>query len=146
MASTRKDYIIELGARFDRQLIWEQPDASSPPVYSPVNLTGYTAKMQIRPDYGSATLLLELSTANGRISITPLTGTISLSVSTVDINLIDLSSLTRRKTVTETCDTSGYQTMATGLYAVYDLELTNGSGEVYRLVHGDIVFSPQVTI
>lgn len=146
MTAARKDYIIELGAKWERELIWQSSDGACPPTYTPINLTGYTGKMQIRPASGSATLILELSTANGRITITPATGSIALVVDTADILALDLSSLTRRKTITETDDITGYQASANGLIAVYDIELTDGAGEVYRLVSGDVCFSEQVTV
>ena len=43
-----------------------------------INLTGYTAAMHVRTSPKSTTLLDELTTENGRIVITPLSGKIEL--------------------------------------------------------------------
>lgn len=67
---------------------------------APVDLTGYTARMQIRTLTGrtglttTTTLVMELTTADGRLIITPLTGQIDLMVSAIDTAL--LSPLNKR--------------------------------------------------
>lgn len=45
-----------------------------------VNLTGYTATFQVRQFVDSATPLLNATTSNGLITITPATGTIAINV------------------------------------------------------------------
>jgi hypothetical protein len=43
-----------------------------------INLTGYTARMQVRSTLESAEALIELTTANGRIALGGSAGTITL--------------------------------------------------------------------
>lgn len=88
---------------------------------TPINLTGYTARMQLRTSYNSATVEMELTTANGRIVITPLLGKIALNApASITTNLV-------------------------AQQYVYDLEMVSGSGYVTRVVQGDVIVSPEVT-
>ena len=87
---------------------------------NPVNLTGYTAAMQLRQNYNSESADLTLTTANGGLTITGATGTIQVSA-----------------TATQTGNLSA------GFY-VYDLELTSGSN-ISRLIQGQITVAEQVT-
>jgi phage tail sheath gpL-like len=86
----------------------------------PVNLTGYTAAMQLRQNYNSATADLTLTTANGGITIVGATGTITITATATQTGLLDA-----------------------GLY-VYDLELTSGSN-ISRLIQGQLTVAEQVT-
>ena len=87
----------------------------------PVDLTGYTAAMQIRDS--AAVVLLSLSTtptANGSVlTVTPLTGTIDVTITDEDT--------------------------ATLTNGVYDLVITDGSGNKTRLIEGKVVVNPGVT-
>ena len=85
----------------------------------PVNLTGYTARMQLRSKYDS-TAALTLSTATGEIVITGPTGQIAITA-----------------TATQT------QAINPGLY-LYDLELTSGA-EITRLIQGQLTVRENVT-
>lgn len=55
-------YDIELDQGSDAVIPFELYDASD----NPLDLSGYTARMQIRPSVGSATISDELTTENGR--------------------------------------------------------------------------------
>jgi phage tail sheath gpL-like len=87
---------------------------------APVNLTGYTAAMQLRQNYNSEVADLTLTTANGGISIVGATGTITITATAVQTGLLD-----------------------PGFY-VYDLELTSGSN-ISRLIQGQLTVAEQVT-
>jgi hypothetical protein len=114
------DICIFQGATFSQTLYWETGTPSAP-----VNLTGYTAKMQIRSKPESKAVILELSTSNGRITL----GT-SGNFATGAINLFISASDTANLSVCEN--------------AVYDLELTSGS-VVSRILQGNVIISPEVT-
>lgn len=88
---------------------------------SPLNLTGYTARMQLRSSYTATTFALELTTANNRIVITPLEGKLTL-----------------------TLDAATTATLPAQRY-VYDIELVSASGFVSRIVQGECIVSPEVT-
>lgn len=104
--------ICDQGATFQRQLTWTDSTGTA------VNLTGYTARMQVRPTVDSSTLTLELTTSNGRITLGGAAGTIDLLV------------------------LASAMTMA-GDY-VYDLELVY-STTVTRLVQGFFTVRAEVT-
>jgi len=86
----------------------------------PVNLTGYTAAMQLRTDYLVDPASLTLTSANGSIVITAGTGTLMITA-----------------TATETYGLSA------GIY-VYDLELTIGTTKT-RLIQGMLTVTGEVT-
>lgn len=83
-----------------------------------VNLTGYSAQMQVRTRTASTTVELTLSTANGRIALGSSSPNITLSVDAADMTL-------------------------SGTY-VYDLKLTQGS-DVTVLLQGDLTVAPAIT-
>jgi hypothetical protein len=84
-----------------------------------VNLTGYTAAMQVRENPNSSTTILSLTSGSG-ITLGGTAGTIEVSVS---------------------ASTMG--SASPGFYA-YDLELTSGS-QVTRLIQGKFAIQAEVT-
>lgn len=84
-------------------------------------MTGWTARMQIRSEVSSETVIAELTTENGGITIEPLEGKINLYLSDVE--------------------TSGFSFES----AVYDIELVDQLGDVHRDIEGKIKLSPEVT-
>jgi len=115
MAAASYDFEIEQGATLAKSFVWKTSDAVVIP------LTSYTARMQIRASVSSPTILLELSTANGLISISPNEGKVTLTVGPTVT-----SGITWRR-------------------GKYDLELTSPAGVVTRLLYGDITVSQEVT-
>ncbi|WP_396180133.1 hypothetical protein [Flavobacterium sp.] len=115
MPAATYNFEIEQGATLARPIVWKDGNGV------PVNLTGYSAKMQVRQNTSSQEVLLELSTANGKITITPLTGTITLIFGAATTAAI------------------------TWKRGKYDLELTSGDGTVTRLIEGDINVSREIT-
>jgi hypothetical protein len=115
MAAASYDFEIEQGATLVKSFVWKTSDDVVIP------LTSYTARMQIRASVSSPDILLELSTANGLISISPSEGKVTL---------------TAGPTVTS---------VITWRRGKYDLELTSPTGVVTRLLYGDITVSQEVT-
>lgn len=113
MAAGTLDFMIEQGATFNLLLTWEINAV-------PVNLTGYTARLQARVDIEDTETILSLTTGAG-ITLGGAAGTISL-------------------------DQSAAQTavLPNGEY-VYDLELIASNGVVTRLVQGQLTVSAEVT-
>lgn len=107
------NFEIEQGTDYDKPTVWKDSTGN------PVNLTGYTARMQLRPSVSSETILLELTTENGGITLGGATGEITLHF-------------------TE----SNTSPLVKG--GVYDLEMIIG-GKVKRLVQGTITVSREVT-
>lgn len=87
----------------------------------PVDLTGYTARMQARESVCSPAPLLSLTTADGGITIDGPAGLISWVVDDA---------------VTATW---------TWRHGVFDLEIESGGGITRRLLAGEILVDPEVT-
>lgn len=102
------------GSTFTRRLVYKIN-------HEVVNLTGYSARMQVRPNYGSDNLVVNLSTGNG-ITITGATGTIVITI------------------------TAGATTnIIAGTY-LYDIELVAPDTTVQRILEGKFVVKPEVTV
>jgi len=107
--------VCEQGATFRRELVWR--DSSE----QPVNLQGYTARMQVRPNIKSAIVLVDLTTENARLVLDAADGKVTMTLSA---------------TTTATFTPKQY---------VYDLELVAGNEEVTRLLQGTFTVVPEVT-
>lgn len=114
MSAATYNIIIEQGATFSRVLTYR--DSAN----AVVNLSGYTAQMQVRTSYEAADVAFEFSTTNGRISLGGAAGTITLSMS-----------------ATETA------ALSAGSY-VYDLKLVSGV-TVSRPFEGTVTVKRGVT-
>lgn len=100
------------GATYNLNLIWTIAD-------TPVNLTNYTAAMQVRENAAATAVILDLSTESG-ITLGGTAGTIAITVPA------DTMAATQP-----------------GNY-VYDLELDSGD-EVTRLLQGGFAIQAEVT-
>ena len=89
--------------------------------YAPVNLTGYSAALQIRSLPSDPTAVLSLATSGNGITITALTGQIDVHATAAQTAAID-----------------------EGTY-YYDIEITSVSGIVTRIAQGQVVVSAEVT-
>ncbi|CAB4134015.1 hypothetical protein UFOVP273_3 [uncultured Caudovirales phage] len=89
--------------------------------YAPVNLAGYTARMQIREKIDSTTTLFDLTTSNGGIVIDTANSTITITISATSTALATFSS------------------------GVYSLEMVDGAGNVTTLLTGKITLVKEVT-
>lgn len=109
---------IDQGATFRRSFIVAAAG-------SPIDLTGYKARAQIRLLPSSTTVLVDMTTENGVLSIEPLAGKISIYLP---------ASQTKALTFTETG-------------AFYDLEIYQVSNpeEVTRVLGGTVILNPEVT-
>ena len=115
MAAVKYKLAIEQGATFYVTFTRKNSDGT------PVDLTGCTARMQVRTAINSPDVLLELTTENGRIVLGGAAGTVVLTVDAATTESIDW------------------------LYGVYDLEVVTASGFVRRLLYGAVSVSPGVT-
>ena len=105
---------IKQGATFSKKIILYQTDGST------FDLTGYTARMDIREKISSSSSMISLTTENGRISITtPTDGSLYLLLSATETSLLT---------------TNG----------VYDLELITGTTVLCPL-RGDVKLTLEVT-
>lgn len=106
---------IEQGATFQLNLLWKDS------LNAPINLTGYTARMQVRKKHSDPVKLLDFTTENGAITLGGAAGTIVIT---------------------------GLATLTDDVPAkpcVYDLELVSAGGFVTRLIEGSVTVTPEVT-
>jgi len=108
------DIIADQGATFTRNLHWFDPAGD------PVNLTDYTARMQVRQRYVSTSTILSL--------VSPTNITLGGGAGTIVI----------------TASATTMAAVASGEY-VYDLEMVASNGVVTRLVQGTFTVRPEVT-
>lgn len=114
METARHNLRVNQGATFREPFEWRAASV-------PVNLTGWQARMQIRPDHDSKTVISELTTENGGITIRPVSGGFDLYISAEETAQFNFEE------------------------AVYDIELVDEAGDVTRIVEGRVRLSPEVT-
>jgi hypothetical protein len=121
-APARLDLDCYQGASWDYTLTWKTTAGG---VATPVNLTGYTARLQVRETYASDTSILSLTSGSG-ITLGGTAGTI----------LLEASAATTAGIATVSAPSDQY---------IYDLELVSGAGYVTRLVEGNFTVRMEVT-
>lgn len=124
--------LCDKGATFLFTLTWTQPltpdQITAGDIYgTPVDMTGYGARMQVRSAAGATDLEMDASTTNGMIVIgntDPVDGTVNINV-----------------------PASFMQAMASGSYK-YDIDVWSSAATpiVTRLVQGSFKLSPEVTV
>ncbi len=108
------NFTIEQGETFVRVLTWQDEELAL------VNLTGYTARMQLRANR-SDTAAVSLTTDNGGIVLGGAAGTITITI-----------------TAAQTA------ALVSSVY-FYDLELVSGTGIVTKLIKGTATLAREVT-
>jgi hypothetical protein len=109
------NFTIDQGAEYTTTIVYKDPQGV------PIDLTGYSAKMELREQSSSPNpAALTLTSPSGGIVITPLAGQLDITMTTAQTGALDAR------------------------FYVYDLELTL-SGVVTRIIQGQITVSAQVT-
>lgn len=114
MSATTFNLEIEQGIPYEMVFVVKNPDNSLK------DLTGFSARMQLRVSYSSE-VSLEATTSNSKIIINTVNSTCKISLSESDTQSLTYSSY------------------------VYDLELVDSSNKPLRLVMGKVTISPEVT-
>ena len=107
------DFEAGQGETFDRTVTWKIDNVA-------VNMTGYTARMQVRKTHRSTSPIVSLTQASG-LTLGGSAGTIQIVISA-----------------------TATAALTAGRY-VYDLELVSAGGVVTRVIKGSIEFTPEVT-
>lgn len=115
MAAGVYDITVEQGATFRLEATWKDSTGN------PVNLTGYSARMQIRETYESEDIILAFTSTGGSIALGGALGTIVVTGAATDTAKIPMTP------------------------AVYDLELEASNGVVTRLLQGKATITQEVT-
>lgn len=89
--------------------------------YSPVDLAGFTARMQIRRSVTSTEVEASLTTENGGITLDNVDKTIVITMAAAETEDLDFAS------------------------GVYDIEMISGTGVVTNLLSGSVVVASEVT-
>jgi hypothetical protein len=114
MSAATTNLIIDQGATWEITFTYKNTNGT------PINLTGYSAALQLRTSYDAASASLSLTSPSSGIVMGGALGTIAITASATQTS-----------------------SLVAGEY-VYDLEITTGS-TVIRLVQGRITVTPQVT-
>ena len=114
MVPGKYNIVCPQGSTLDQELTYSINDVD-------VNLTGYSARMQVREKHTSATTILNLTNSNGGIVLGGAAGTIKIVV------------------------TAAQSSELTAKEYVYDLELVSSSNVVTRLIEGKFIVTPEVT-
>ena len=119
MPAANKNILIEQGVTFQwTQLLLDGQGANAPAM----DLTGYSARMQIRSEIDSALALVTLSSApGGGILLDGVSGMLEIEISAAATSALNFEG------------------------AVYDLELVQPDGKVLRLFKGAVSLSLEVT-
>lgn len=112
MPAAKLNLTVEQGTTYSKRLVWKDKNRR------PINIVGWSARMHIRKTVADSVVILELTSANGRIAF-PAAGAIEI-----------------RLTAAETAALQP---------GVYDLEMVAPDGSVTRLVEGKVIVSPEVT-
>ena len=127
MAAGKYTFFIEQGATTDFELVWKDNNGD------PVDLSSYSARMQIRTDYGGSlicSLSSSLDTDGTGLNLSGSNGTTPLASGSIGIFISAASS---------SAFTFGE--------AKYDLELEHTSTRyVTRLIEGKVKLSKEVTV
>jgi len=113
MTPGKYNMVCPQGATFSKQLKYSIDG-------NPVDLTTFTARLQVREKHTSKSVIVNLNTENGGIQLGDKEGTINLYISNEDTANIVAKEY------------------------VYDIELASSS-EVYRLLEGKFIVTPEVT-
>lgn len=116
--AAQHDIRVEQGATFEQAFVYN--DVGPPKV--PIDLTGHTARMQVRKSHDDDVTIFDKTDSDPEITLGGASGTITLLFLPVD--------------------TEAFPAPFKG---VYDLELIDGSGKVTRLIEGEFFITPEVT-
>lgn len=109
-----------LNLTFPQGATWKLSMTYTNSAGSPIDLTNYTARMQARATFETATSVLSLTNGAG-IILGGTAGSINLLVAATATALIEADQY------------------------VYDLEIASASNEVTRVVQGTLIVTPEVT-
>lgn len=116
-----KRLTIYQGATLRQTLTWKSGPTKD--TAQPVDLTGCTARAQVRETWPSPVVILNLSTENSGIMLGGTSGTITLFMMATQTALLPMLPKPAR----------------------WDLEIYWPDGDVVRLFEGDCMISPEVT-
>ncbi len=115
-AAATWNWTLDQGAHFSKTITWETGATFA--TTTPVNLTGYTARLKVRRRPSSTPTLLELTHSSG-ITLGGAAGTIAIVLTAAQTALLPVDA-----------------------ELFYDLDLIDGSSRPHRIVRGSITCKP----
>lgn len=109
------DFLMRQGSTWIQSIVWKDSNGT------PVDLTGYVARMQIRQQVNSETIIVSLTTENNRIELDATNGKLTLLLDATTTAAINQFS------------------------GVYDLELESSDGTVTAILAGRVKIAREVT-
>ena len=125
MLENKYDIVMQQGSNYSLVLTVKDSNGNNK------DLSGYSARMQIRPSYGSSIITESLSTGSGDITID--TGNSNIYIS-----------LSAERTANIKVDLSGNKKPPSSSY-VYDMEFIDSNDFTYKLIYGDVTVYGEVT-
>lgn len=125
MLENKYDINIQQGSSYDLMLVVKDANGD------PKDLSNHSARMQVRTSYGSSTPVVDVSTANGGITINSSEGAILIQIPAANTANIKV-------------DLTKSAKPPYSVY-VYDLELTDSLGKISKLIYGDVTVYGEVT-
>lgn len=133
--AAKQNLDCDQGAKFSQSLLWKDGDGVV------MDLTGYSARMEIREEIPSSAILLTLETnpapgggaGNGRITLGEVDETVGVPLYNILLEI-------------DATDTAAFATTEKVVWR-YDLELlpSDNEDEVVRLIEGKFIVHPEVT-
>jgi hypothetical protein len=114
MTPGKVNFLCPQGSTFRKRLTYKIDE-------TPVDLTGYSSRLQVRQNYYSTDKILDITSSSSAIIM-------GASAGTIDILVDDA--------ITTAFPYGDW---------VYDLEIESGNGTVDRLIEGNFIVTPEVT-
>ncbi|MEO7397666.1 MAG: hypothetical protein ABIW84_03800 [Ilumatobacteraceae bacterium] len=116
MAAGVYTLVIEQGATLAQQFVWKTAAGL------PIDLTGHSARAKARAFQGDATVIFDLTTANGGITLGGATGTVTINLTAAATAALNFNG------------------------GEWDLEVVSAGGIVTRLLKGQVTLDPEITV
>lgn len=115
MAAHKTKLAIDQGATFIKEYVCRDDTGAL------IDLTGCTARAQVRAEVASPSVLLEMTTENGKIALGGTAGTITITLSDTETSALSWSA------------------------GEFDMEVVFPGGRVTRFMRGTVSVSPEIT-
>ena len=132
MSAAAYDIVLEQGE--DWAPIWTLNYSGTG---SPIDLTGFSAHLQMRSTFYATSILAEFKSSNGSIVLGGAAGTVQPIMSAAQSTALSSGQVALTNTI------NGRQVFKLG---TYDLKITDAGGKVSTVMGGNVWMAPQVTV
>ena len=132
------DLVLQMGCDWTRTITYTDSNGTA------INLTGYTAKLQVRASTKSCDTIkiIDLSSPSNGIVIDGALGKITITIGHALLTepTLNLKGITTTEIINESTTLSG-----NGKIGYYDLFITSPGSIVSKLISGKVCFNPAIT-